>query len=130
MRRLLTQKDYVADAICVSQTAIYAQGVGLGASKGKEVGKYADGYKGYLNMAQDAVWTLLRLSCLCLLMHYSVIGARQIQPMNQHGSSISRGLWSTAFKSESKVPSMEWLCTISLSHYLCGSTHLNPHWRL
>ncbi|KAF7984069.1 hypothetical protein HWV62_17622 [Athelia sp. TMB] len=36
------------------QTAIYAQGVGLGASKGKEVGKYADGYKGYLNMAQDA----------------------------------------------------------------------------
>lgn len=36
------------------QTAIYAQGVGLGASKGKEIGKYAEGYTGYLNMAQDA----------------------------------------------------------------------------
>lgn len=38
-----------------SQTAIYAQGVGLGASKGKELGKYADGYTGYVHMAQDAV---------------------------------------------------------------------------
>ncbi|KAG5338692.1 hypothetical protein C0989_006587 [Termitomyces sp. Mn162] len=37
------------------QTAIYAQGAGLGASKGKEVGKYADGYSGYVHMAQDAV---------------------------------------------------------------------------
>jgi len=36
------------------ETAIYAQGVGLGASKGKEVGKYADGYAGYVAMAQDA----------------------------------------------------------------------------
>jgi len=36
------------------QTAIYAQGVGLGASKGKELGKYTDGYSGYVNMAQDA----------------------------------------------------------------------------
>jgi len=36
------------------QTAIYAQGVGLGASKGKEIGKYAEGYTGYVNMAQDA----------------------------------------------------------------------------
>ncbi|CCM06718.1 uncharacterized protein FIBRA_09009 [Fibroporia radiculosa] len=36
------------------QTAIYAQGVGLGASKGKEVGKYAEGYSGYVHMAQDA----------------------------------------------------------------------------
>ncbi|TFK72554.1 hypothetical protein BDN72DRAFT_887183 [Pluteus cervinus] len=35
-------------------TAVYAQGVGLGASKGKEVGKYADGYAGYVHMAQDA----------------------------------------------------------------------------
>lgn len=38
-----------------SQTAIYAQGVGLGASKGKELGKYAEGYSGYVHMAQDAV---------------------------------------------------------------------------
>ncbi|KAI0928096.1 hypothetical protein AcV5_005779 [Taiwanofungus camphoratus] len=36
------------------QTAIYAQGVGLGASKGKEIGKYAEGYSGYVHMAQDA----------------------------------------------------------------------------
>ncbi|EMD34516.1 hypothetical protein CERSUDRAFT_67488 [Gelatoporia subvermispora B] len=36
------------------QTAIYTQGVGLGASKGKEIGKYADGYSGYVQMAQDA----------------------------------------------------------------------------
>jgi len=26
----------------------------LGASKGKEIGKYAEGYTGYVNMAQDA----------------------------------------------------------------------------
>lgn len=38
-----------------SQTAIYAQGVGLGASKGKEIGKYESGYSGYVHMAQDAV---------------------------------------------------------------------------
>ena len=38
-----------------SQTAIYAQGVGLGASQGKEIGKYGDGYSGYVHMAQDAV---------------------------------------------------------------------------
>ncbi|KAG6909467.1 hypothetical protein DXG01_000453 [Tephrocybe rancida] len=37
------------------QTAIYAQGAGLGASKGKEIGKYADGYSGYVHMAQDAI---------------------------------------------------------------------------
>ncbi|KAF8061457.1 hypothetical protein FPV67DRAFT_1609202 [Lyophyllum atratum] len=36
------------------QTAIYAQGAGLGASKGKEVGKYTEGYSGYVHMAQDA----------------------------------------------------------------------------
>ncbi|KAL4064306.1 hypothetical protein V8B97DRAFT_1950461 [Scleroderma yunnanense] len=36
------------------QTAIYAQGVGLGASKGKELGKYAEGYSGYVHMVQDA----------------------------------------------------------------------------
>jgi hypothetical protein len=36
---------------------MYAQGVGLGASKGKELGKYPDGYSGYVHMAQDAVST-------------------------------------------------------------------------
>jgi hypothetical protein len=38
-----------------SQTNIYTQGVGLGASKGWELGKYVDGYTGYVHMAQDAV---------------------------------------------------------------------------
>jgi hypothetical protein len=38
-----------------SQTNIYAQGVGLGGSQGRELGKYADGYTGYVHMAQDAV---------------------------------------------------------------------------
>jgi len=37
------------------QTAIYATGVGLGASKGKEVGKYQEGYAGYVNMVKDSV---------------------------------------------------------------------------
>ncbi|KAI0262876.1 hypothetical protein BC834DRAFT_1001141 [Gloeopeniophorella convolvens] len=36
------------------QTAIYASGAGLGASKGKEVGKYQDGYAGYVSMAKDS----------------------------------------------------------------------------
>jgi len=36
------------------QTAVYAQGAGLGASKAKELGKYPDGYSGYVHMAQDA----------------------------------------------------------------------------
>jgi len=36
------------------QTAIYAQGAGLGASKGREVGKYAEGYSGYVDVAKDA----------------------------------------------------------------------------
>lgn len=37
------------------KTAIYASGAGLGASKGKEVGKYTEGYSGYVNMAKDLV---------------------------------------------------------------------------
>lgn len=41
-----------------SETAIYAQGVGLGASKAKEIGKYTEGYSGYVNMVQDAVSSL------------------------------------------------------------------------
>jgi len=36
------------------QTAIYTQGVGLGASKGRDITKYAEGYSGYVQMAQDA----------------------------------------------------------------------------
>jgi len=38
-----------------SKTAIYAEGVGLGASKGKDIGKLTEGYSGYLAMAQDSV---------------------------------------------------------------------------
>lgn len=38
-----------------STTAIYAEGVGLGASKGKEVGKYSAGYAGYAEAVRDAV---------------------------------------------------------------------------
>ncbi|KAG5645840.1 hypothetical protein DXG03_005182 [Asterophora parasitica] len=41
------------------QTAIYEQGAGLGASKGKEIGKYAQGYSGYVHMAQDAVSVII-----------------------------------------------------------------------
>ncbi|KAJ3968191.1 hypothetical protein EV361DRAFT_436045 [Lentinula raphanica] len=36
------------------KTAIYAEGVGLGASKGKEVGKFTDANSGYLSMAQES----------------------------------------------------------------------------
>ncbi|KXN87742.1 RNA-binding protein 5-A [Leucoagaricus sp. SymC.cos] len=36
-------------------TAIYAQGVGLGAAKAREVGKFSDGYSGYVQQAQEAV---------------------------------------------------------------------------
>ncbi|KIK81452.1 hypothetical protein PAXRUDRAFT_35865 [Paxillus rubicundulus Ve08.2h10] len=45
-----TEGDGRVDPI---QTAIYAQGVGLGASKAKEMGKYAEGYSGYVHMVQD-----------------------------------------------------------------------------
>lgn len=41
---------------------MYASGAGLGASKGKEVGKYQDGYGGYLQMAKDVVCSI---SSLC-----------------------------------------------------------------
>ncbi|THU99378.1 hypothetical protein K435DRAFT_963448 [Dendrothele bispora CBS 962.96] len=36
------------------KTAIYAEGVGLGASKGKEIGQFTEGYSGYLAMAQNS----------------------------------------------------------------------------
>ena len=49
-----------------SQTAIYASGVGLGASKGKEVGKYQEGYTGYVNMVKDSVsHSILPLAVFC-----------------------------------------------------------------
>jgi hypothetical protein len=36
-------------------TAIYAQGVGLGATKAREIGKFSEGYSGYVQQAQEAV---------------------------------------------------------------------------
>ncbi|EAU88125.2 hypothetical protein CC1G_03797 [Coprinopsis cinerea okayama7 len=36
------------------ETAIYAQGVGLGASKGKDISSLSGGYSGYVQMAQEA----------------------------------------------------------------------------
>jgi hypothetical protein len=39
----------------LSETAVYTAGAGLGASKGKEVGKYAEGFSSYSHMVQDAV---------------------------------------------------------------------------
>ena len=38
-----------------SETAVYTAGAGLGASKGKDIGKYAEGFSSYSHMAQDAV---------------------------------------------------------------------------
>lgn len=42
-----------------SETAIYAQGVGLGASKGKELSKYTEGFSNYAHMVQDSVSVIL-----------------------------------------------------------------------
>lgn len=39
----------------VSVTAMYAQGVGLGAAKAREIGKFSEGYSGYVQQAQEAV---------------------------------------------------------------------------
>ena len=49
-------------ALDYRQTAIYTAGAGLGASKGKEIGKYTEGYSGYVHMAQDAVSVLFDVS--------------------------------------------------------------------
>jgi len=38
-----------------SETAVYTAGAGLGASKGKDIGKYAEGFSSYSHMVQDAV---------------------------------------------------------------------------
>lgn len=54
-RRGCAHDDSRTDDRHCSETAIFAQGVGLGASKGKEIGKYADGYSGYVSAARDSV---------------------------------------------------------------------------
>ena len=48
--------------IGVSQTAIYATGVGLGASKAKDINKFASDYTGYVNLVKDSVSIYLMLS--------------------------------------------------------------------
>ncbi|KLO07384.1 hypothetical protein SCHPADRAFT_932471 [Schizopora paradoxa] len=42
------------------EASIYASGVGLGASKGKEVSKYVDGFSGYVSMAKDSVRDIVK----------------------------------------------------------------------
>jgi len=46
---------YALSNVSCSPTAIYAQGVGLGAAKAREIGKFAEGYSGYVQQAQEAV---------------------------------------------------------------------------
>jgi hypothetical protein len=70
-----------AEARDFSQTSIYAQGVGLGASKGRELGKYTDGYAGYVHMAQDAVSVVTssqhQYTTWCLGTHLNPLQARE-----------------------------------------------------
>ena len=45
-------------AASISETAVYSPGMGLGASKGRDIGKYTDGFSSYVHMAQDSVMSL------------------------------------------------------------------------
>lgn len=59
-----------------SETAVYTPGVGLGASKGKDLGKYAEGFSSYVHMAQDSVSLLFR--CFVIthqVKHYPYTGS-------------------------------------------------------
>ena len=55
--RLFAQLGIFADDIAFdfSQTSIYASGAGLGATKPKDISKFASDYTGYVNLAKDAV---------------------------------------------------------------------------
>lgn len=70
------------------QTAIFAQGVGLGASKGTEVGKYAEGYTGYVQKVQDAVglihglMALPFIQCSLTVIFLFDLGKGAIQPIS------------------------------------------------
>ena len=46
---------YFPVTFLVRGTAVYTPGAGLGASKGKDIGKYAEGFSSYVHMVQDAV---------------------------------------------------------------------------
>jgi len=43
--------------LLVRETAVFTPGAGLGASKGKDIGKYAEGFSSYVHMVQDSVST-------------------------------------------------------------------------
>lgn len=73
-----------------SKTAIYAEGAGLGASKGKEVGKFSEG--GYLSMAQESVSLIYSSSGHGTSTHMerslnggSSTGSRALQFLNSDG---------------------------------------------
>lgn len=60
----------LTDANDPRQTAIYAAGAGLGASKAKDITKLANDYSGYVSLVKDAVRLpfpvcLIPISCLC-----------------------------------------------------------------
>ena len=46
---------------------MYAAGVGLGASKGKDIGKIANDYSGYVSLAKDAVRACCFDTCRTIL---------------------------------------------------------------
>lgn len=48
--------------IYISETSVYSPGMGVGASKGKDIGKYTDGFSSYVHMAQDSVTLFPSLS--------------------------------------------------------------------
>ena len=65
------------------QTSVYAAGAGLGASKGKDITKYTEGYTGYVHMAQDAVSTRLYNVPVFL---FSELTNDGIQALERYGS--------------------------------------------
>lgn len=82
--------------VCARVTAIYAQGVGLGASKGKEIGKFSEGYSGYVQQAQEAVSTTAGVLETLSLSHKSrlifstlpIVHVRLANAMEAEGSLI------------------------------------------
>lgn len=63
-----------------SQTAVYASGAGLGASKGKDIGKYAEGFGSYVDLAKHAV-------CHFLACFEGCLSSRLSQARERYGDS-------------------------------------------
>ena len=78
------------------QTAIYAAGAGLGASKAKDISKIANDYSGYVNLAKDAVSLLSKLSPLdsCSLVG---TGSRAIRKLSQSFGSRAATFYPTMY---------------------------------